>query len=400
MKNVTLQGWRGIDTKSAPESLLSVPVKDAPLVDLLEAVNVDIDDSGNLRRRDGQTIKVAGQGVHSLWASGDLCLYMIGGELFRLNTDYTSSSLALGFSGQPMSYIEIDDVVYCTDAFGCVAVKNGVARGWGIPVSEADVTGSAAGGNMERGIYLFAMTLVREDGLESGTGLAKRIDLNDNGGIVFSWAIPSDPWIAEVNLYLTQPNGEKLMLAATANVMDGSYLYTGGQRSLELATQWLDAVPSGQALVLYRGRIYIAKGDLIYATAALGYEYCDRRDYRAIDGTEVRMMAAVQGGLWIGTKNGVYFMSGQDFKTNSLDKKISAGVIKGSLVMADGQVVTGNQQLAGMLVALFATEQGVVIGLPDGSMQQMTVDRFTMLAADSGAAVLRTGITTQYLLSL
>lgn len=399
MKNVTLQGWKGIDNISSRESVQSLPTKNSPLVDLVDAVNVDIDDSGRLRRRDGQQLMVDQIGVHSLWASNGLCLYMVAGALLRLDQNYESHSLALGFSGQPMSYVEIDDVVFCTDGFGCAAVQNGVARSWGIPLSDADVSASAASGSMERGIYLFAMTLVREDGFESGTGLAKRIDLNDNGGIAFSWAVPADPYISRVNLYVTQPNGEKLMLAASVPAQAGTYIYTGGTRSLELTTQWLDAVPSGQAMCLYRGRIYIAKGDVIFATAALGYEYCDRRDYRAIDGSEVRMMAPVQGGMFIGTKRGVYFMSGQDFRTNSLDKKTSAAAIKGSLVMADGQIVTGNEQLAGMLVAVFTTEDGVCVGLPDGSMQNLTVERFEMLTADVAAACMRNGSATQYLLS-
>lgn len=398
MKNLKINGFRGINNVDAAERVQSLPSKDQPLIELVEATNVDIDDSGRLSRRAGQELKIAGA-AHSLWSNGEVCLFMQGGLLHWMNAAYGSAAISSGWSGDAMSYVDVNGVVYMTDNFGAAALDGGGMRSWGIPIGDADVAASATSGNMEAGIYLFVMTLLREDGFESGAGLAKRIDLTDGQGIAFSWSVPSDPSIMRANLYVTQPNGETLFLAATVNIEAGSYTYTGGQRSLPLNTQWLDAPPSGSALAAYRGRIYIAKDDVVFATAPVGYEYCDRRDYRAFDGSEVRVLAPVESGLFVGTASKVYFLRGASFADQELVTKMDCGAIRGSVVIADGDVATGRAELSGIKVALFATTEGIVMGLPDGSLQNMTQDRYDMIEATSAAAILRKGQATQYLLA-
>jgi hypothetical protein len=399
MKPVSITGVRGIVNVNAAERLQALPTRDDPLVDLVDAVNVDIDDTGRVSRRAGQSTIVAGS-AHSLYSNGDDCLYVQDGNMYRLDRDLSSTLVAAGLDPDPVAYVSVGGRIYHANGISSAVFENGRVRSWGIPIDDTAVVASATTGALPAGAYLFAMTLIRRDGQESGCGMAHRIDLPDNSGLNFTWSVPRDMDITQCALYLTQADGETLLQAAVVDVEDGQYTYTGGPRSLPLATQWLDKPPAGSALALYRGRIYIAYGAHLFATSALSYEHCDMRDYRAIDGNEIQLLAAVDAGLFVSTRHAVYFLSGASFADNAISRKYDSPAIPGSVASGDAGVITGNAQLAGQAAVVFATTRGIVLGLPDGSLLDFTSDTYQLPAATRGAALLRSGKAQQYLVSL
>lgn len=397
MKTLDLVRFGGINNRLSPERINSTPGQEP--IDLAAAVNVAIGDSGQVLRRPGQTLRVAGQ-HHSLWSSGERCYYVdAAGSLFALDADYASTELASGLGPARMAYVEANGRVYHANGSSCAVIDAGRVRSWGIALALTAVSASVTSGNMAPGIYLFAMTLVREDGQESGCALAQRIDLASEGGLHFSWAVPDDLDIVGVNLYLSATDSETLLLAASVNVEDGSYSYTGGLRALPLATQWCDAPPAGSALALFKGRIYIAVDEVLFATMPLSYEHCDLRDFRAFDGAPITVLGAVEGGLFVGTGAAVYFLAGASFADAALLKKLDSPALAGSLVSADGLAATGRAELAGQRVVLFATLDGVVLGLPDGSLHNLTYERYALPAMTAGGAAFVAGDASQYLFS-
>lgn len=399
MNNLSISGFRGINARAEPERIHALPSRDEPLVELAAALNIDIDDSGRAARRAGQTLQVAASAPHSLWSNGEVCLYVQDGVMYRLSEAMSATAIAAGLAATPVAYAEANGRIYHANGVTGACYDQGRVRSWGINLAAADAAASATSGNLPAGIYQFAMTIMRADGQESGTGLAKRIDLGADSGLTFSWSVPADPDLTHAALYLSHPNGEQLYQAAVVPLAQGSYTYTGGARTLELATQWLDKPPVGSALCAYNGRIYIAVGDALYATAPLSYEHCDLRDWRAFDGSQIRLLAPVQAGLFVGTARAIYFLAGASFADQQLLKKVDCAAIAGTVQLADAAVATGNAQLAGTRVALFACAAGVLMGLPDGSLHNLTRERYALAAATSGAALVRTGAATQYLLS-
>lgn len=399
MKPVQLTGFRGIVNIEAAERLQALPTRDDPLVDLFDAVNVDIDDSGRLARRSGQTLLIPGS-AHSLYADGEACLYVQDETMYRLDRELVPTPVAMGLDDAPMAYVTVGNRVYHSNGLSSAVYQDGYVRSWGIDLKLTDVAAGATTGVLPAGVYLFAMTLLREDGQESGCGQAQRIDLANGSGIRFTWSVPRDPAIVRAVLYLTQPDGETLFQAAEVNVEDAEFTYVGGPRSLPLATQWLDAPPKGTSLALHRGRIYIAQGEHLFATSALSYEHCDLRDYRAIDASEILLLAAVDSGLFVGTKKAVWFLSGASFADNALVKKIDTVVLPGSLTSGDAGEILGNPQLSGQHAVMFATGAGILLGLPDGNLINLTSDSYQLPAASHGAALLRSGQAHHYLLAL
>jgi hypothetical protein len=111
--------FSGINTVDDSARLSPVPVKVGTgmkaAYPLVEAVNVEIDNTYALESRQGSLIKIAGSGVHSLWGRGDFGFYIDNGILYLLNSDYTTLQLMTGLANTRMSYVQVNDRVYMTN---------------------------------------------------------------------------------------------------------------------------------------------------------------------------------------------------------------------------------------------------------------------------------------------
>lgn len=85
--------------------------------DLSEAENMDIDNEGKAKRRDGYTRKYAPSEIlHSLWSNDRICLFVEGSTLKRLNADFTASTIRDGVTSLPMSFVDVNEKVYYSNA--------------------------------------------------------------------------------------------------------------------------------------------------------------------------------------------------------------------------------------------------------------------------------------------
>jgi hypothetical protein len=187
-------------------------------------------------------------------------------------------------------------------------------------------------------------------------------------------------------VYLSTPNGTIMYLADECPIDD---LYTeiaSCAFAVPLNTQWQDKPPTGQALAYANGRIYIAQADYIFGTTELGYEYVDLRDFLAIDGTRVRVLIGVEGGLYVATDNAAYFLRGKTFADMEMTIVATSGGIEGSAVLVDGERASGLKELSGKRCAMFATGQGIHLGWPDGTVMNLTQERYRFARTPTGAA--------------
>jgi hypothetical protein len=400
MADITFRAFAGINNLLPAERIRSLPTQDNATCELVDAVNVDIDNSGRISRRSGTEQKVAGA-AHSLWSNGDLCMFVQGNRLMQLQPDFSTNILAAGLvEDMPVCFVEAAGNIYWSNGQQSGAFVNGRGRPWGMPVPPNPGIESIFG-NLTAGDYQIAMTWRRDDGEESGAGMAEKITLGDNGGLRITWTPPADPGITDACLYLTEPNGEQLYRVFVAPAANGNADITSAQLALPLNTQWLDQPPAGQCLAYHRGRIYIASGAFLYATTALGYGLCDLRDYLAVDDTTIRFLASVEHGLFVGTESAVYFLAGDKLEDLALTVAVDAPAVARSAVNAEGVIVTGDANLAGQQVAIFATALGIYVGLEDGGVINMTQAAYRFDATATGAGLFRSGDTLrQYLLFL
>jgi hypothetical protein len=102
--------------------------------ELAKALNVDIDDAGQIRRRRGR-IRVGGGNFHSLWQT-DTHVYVVkDGNLCRLMPNYTTQPLRFGVGQAKVSFVKVGDYAYFSSrtTSGKIDVESGVVSDWGHP---------------------------------------------------------------------------------------------------------------------------------------------------------------------------------------------------------------------------------------------------------------------------
>lgn len=367
MSDVTFKAFAGLRNKIRAERFEPG--------DLVSAMNVNIGNDGQLARRDGRELKLAAS-AHSLWSDGIICLFVDGTTLKRLNADYTATTVVELTSGDPMSYVPVNGRVYYgngTDK-GIIG-EAGAARTWGL-VPPGLPLAANAGGALPAGTYQFAMTYVREDGQESGTGLAGRIDVT-TGGIEFSRIpVSDDPTVTHKIIYITPQNGDVLYRAAVLREDVVEYTYTGGPLSVPLNTQYMQDPPAGEIVAYHFGHLYVVRGSIVYYSQPYGYELFDLRDFFQFD-SPVRVFAPVDSGIWVGTDNGVAWLAGvEPGKLEKVDRS-SAKSVKGTLAYIHADSLPAIKEgVPDTKVALWWTDDGVVAGYPSGVLHTLTDSRY------------------------
>jgi len=105
--------------------------------DLASAVNVDIDDAGQVRRRRGYSLVSAGN-YHSLFHASNGNIYGVKNSVLGIITsNYGFTSIKTGIGPRPLSYVNVGEDIYfasLTDS-GIIRVNNTVSD-WGATIDD------------------------------------------------------------------------------------------------------------------------------------------------------------------------------------------------------------------------------------------------------------------------
>ena len=286
--------------------------------DLARAKNVTLDDTGQLSRRRGYTLKTPGT-AHSLWNGIGITLVVFNGQLCQLNADFSATSLGMAIPIDPaigqqcLSYCQIqpNDVVYFTH-----------------PLINGKLNTST-------------MTV--------------------------------SPWQGALG------NGGKYWLSPVVNPT---------ATLSPVAGKMLGPPPLGQAMDYFNGHIYIGSGNMIWRTELYTYDYVDVQKGFLPFEANITMVGAVADGVYVGTEEGLWFMSpSKDFrpeKAYGLMKRVrvmDSPVLAGSMVKIPGEL--GNppqiplQNAQPIQVALmFTTTNGMCVAGDGGLTTNLTEQKF------------------------
>ena len=98
--------------------------------ELEAAINVDIDDTGQVRRRRGYSLKLAGN-FHSVRNVGGRILGVKDGLLGTVGTNFTFASLGAPGGAEPLSYAQVGGVTYFSSLDVSGKLEDGVVSPWG-----------------------------------------------------------------------------------------------------------------------------------------------------------------------------------------------------------------------------------------------------------------------------
>jgi hypothetical protein len=90
---------------------------------LVQATNVELDNTLKLSSRKGKTVLLTGSDIHSLWSDGKNCFYANGATLYRLEDDFVSSTIIYQdpsySSWNRISFAKANDRTYYTNNQRC-----------------------------------------------------------------------------------------------------------------------------------------------------------------------------------------------------------------------------------------------------------------------------------------
>lgn len=297
---VILAGFKGLKNTVTSERLAGE--------DLERAINIDLDDAGQARRRRGYTLVAAGS-YHSLFTALSGTVYGVkNNDLGIIRADYAFTVLRAGVGPQPIAYVQVGEDIYFSSA-----TTSGVIH--------PDATVTAWGALTSPGV----------------------------------WHSPV------INPTATLP---------------------------EIAGKLLGAPPFATALAYYNGRIYLANGRTLWATELFLYGFVDKtRTYLQFE-ADITMVGAVSNGLYVGTRDAVWFLSGA-FDQMRRVIALDAGAVPRSMVSVPVDVSTRSNEALTRASLMFMSDRGVCACQDGGIITNMTQSRVLMPAAVDAAALLR-----------
>jgi hypothetical protein len=361
----------GIDQLSNETGLIHDSQKHITAV--RKATNIDLDVAGNASRRKGYTLKIVGEGYHSLYESKrgwlmackshELGVYTPETNIFAVITNMASNSLT--------SFAELNGNIYYVNPGhkGLIRVNEAFAR----PLGESlpDVTPSftaVPSGSLPAGTYGIAYSVVNNIGEESPLGMLVTVELTGQSsiqGALFTIA-PGYSY----RIYMTTADGEELYQAAEFDADTANFLISDHEIGRRPATQNLSQLPFGYIIEAHKSRLYIATEDFVfYSEAFMPHLTNAAHNFLPTTGFTT-MVQPVERGIFIGDQTGVRFYAGDDpavFEPKTVSSEVP---IFGTSIAVPGEYLP-EEFASADISAVWLTQSGYYIGLPSGDVVRL-----------------------------
>lgn len=200
---------------------------------------------------------------------------------------------------------------------------------------------------------------------ESGLSSTVKIDA-DTVQIILPMVF--DKYITHINLYTTEQGGSELKLLATVPKDTTQYHFDAGAiLGKPATTQHLDPMMTGKYLALWRGRLIVAKSNIIYFSEPLNYHLTDERHNYIAMPQRITFLEVVDGGIWVGQTTGVAFLSGANIDEMSISHKAVQAPIADSSTQIPSEMV-GELSGGGSSAVLWLSANGYCVGTADGQV--------------------------------
>jgi hypothetical protein len=155
----------------------------------------------------------------------------------------------------------------------------------------------------------------------------------------------------------------------------------------------LGKVPMATQLTYWNGRIYLGCGRQVWATDLYLYDYVDKTRTFLTFESDVTMLASVSDGVYVGTTEAVYFLSGPSIQELKRVPLMNYGAIPGSSVAVPAELIKPqiNQDPQSPIknAVVFMTNTGIIAGFDGGVIYNLTQADFLFPLAASAATMFR-----------
>lgn len=232
---------------------------------LSAAMNVDIDNSGSILRRNAAAVVQAMSGAHSLFMTSDTTGFLVrGGMLYSITLpSYTETLVKVLSNDNPVYYAMDNGAVYYSNETDSGCIRSGVWYPWGLPTPNTPTT-SVIAGSLDKGTYQIAVSHYNSvTGEEGGISASTNPVLSSTGG--FRVTLPAaTPGADKVILYVSTTNGS-VPMRVNADIPAGTAYYdvTTYATGRESNQRYEEPLPAGRPFI-FNGCLCSIKGSMIY----------------------------------------------------------------------------------------------------------------------------------------
>jgi len=165
----------------------------------------------------------------------------------------------------------------------------------------------------------------------------------------------------------------------------------------DLNGRLLSPPPLAEHLVAYNGRIWLADGSVVWMTELYLYDYVDRTRGFVQFESEVTGLLAVADGVYVGTADAVWFLTGA-LGTLQRTRMTPRGMVKHTAVDVPAEMLALDTPTYGR-AGMFVSPSGICVGLASGVCYSLTHGTVELPAAAHGAVLGRQDAGTNFFIS-
>lgn len=347
---------------------------------LRRAENVDVDNSGNLRRRESELLVQAMTGAHSLHLTSATTGYLVRDSVLYAITlpTYAETFAKVLASNEPVSWLPIGDDLYFSNGTDSGRITQGLFFPLGLPTPGAPNC-AAIGGSLLAGTYQVAVSYYNSvTGEESGISASSNPVLAAADGLRVT--LPSATTGAtHANVYVSAANGSVPMLARSVSLGASTTDFTAPP------TQWRESngryeepLPAG-TLFSSNGRLCSFSGNTVYVGLPFrpGY-YLPAEGYIPFP-ADVSIAIENQAGTFIAADKTYWVPGDLGAVEGALATVLPYGAVRGTAFSSPNKSEVG-----------WFGAQGFVIGKTSGEVEAPMSDHIDQTPPASGVATIRT----------
>lgn len=359
---------------------------------LRQAENVDITNSGNIKRRKAAVLLQALTNPHSLYMDSATTGYIVmSSVMYRITLpSYTQTMFKMLSVNDPVSFLPYAGSLYWSNGTDSGRIEGGLNFPMALPTPATPAVVNIAG-TMDAGWYQVTIAHYNNTtGEEGGVAPSQNYQLSAPGALRVT--IPSAvTGGTHVNVYVSTVDGSIPMLQTTvpagAGVADITVISTSGREAVQ---RYETPLPAG-TLFMHNGALCSFRGSNVYRGTPYRPGYCILTEARIPFPAEVTNAASAQKGVYFTTaytdeKNPgtTYWFPGEDLKdVGAIVDVLPYGAVKGTSFKYKHKI--DNQAVDH--VGWFGT-QGLVIGDTSGVVTCSMAENVDVVAPLTGVSAI------------
>ncbi|WP_440111793.1 hypothetical protein [Acidovorax sp. BL-A-41-H1] len=345
---------------------------------LRQAINVDVDAGGKLRRRKGYAPALSATAPHSLWGDDKRGFYVDGTELHQLAPmgDGLQDALVRDdlTPGCEASFCEAGGTYYYTNGEVLGMVRDGARLDF-TPEPGLVPAVSAIAGALPKGRYQVAITQVGPAG-ESAATMPQVLDLPAGGGIQVSPIAPPASG-CQVRIYMTPADGEVLARVDVPIESGVARIVAPAALGARCQTLLLQPMPAGSIVRFSNGRLFVAVGNLlIYSEPFMPGLFRPSKNFIPFS-APITVMEPCDKGLYV-VADATYWFAGEITQAAPVE------------VLPYGAVPhSGGRDVVRANTCFWISDRGLVIANGAGEARNVQEDQLALAGGQAGATLLR-----------